>query len=71
MRLIVVEKNGKGKIELTQDELQKIVTDAYQEGLAQSRVECIPVYTTPFYPTNSPYKLEITCKESTANGNIN
>ena len=49
-RVVIVEKNKEGKIELAKDELQKMLDDAYNQGYAdgKSRYETI---TYPSYPT--------------------
>ena len=48
-RVVIVEKNKDGKIELTKDELQKMLDDAYNQGYAdgKSKYETI---TYPSYP---------------------
>ena len=33
-RVVIIEKNKDGKIELTKDELQKMLDDAYNQGYA-------------------------------------
>lgn len=48
-RVVVVEKNKDGKIELTKEELQKMLDDAYTQGYTdgKGRYETI---TYPSYP---------------------
>ena len=48
-RVVVIEKNKDGKIELTKEELQKMLDDAYTQGYAdgKGRYETI---TYPSYP---------------------
>ena len=46
-RVIVIEKNKAGKIELTKDELQKMLDDAYNQGYADGNKK----YDTITYPS--------------------
>ena len=48
-RVVVIEKNKDGKIELTKEELQKMLDDAYTQGYTdgKGRYETI---TYPSYP---------------------
>ena len=48
-RVVVIEKNKDGKIELTKEELQKMLDDAYTQGYTdgKGRFETI---TYPSYP---------------------
>ena len=48
-RVVVIEKNKDGKIELTKEELQKMLDDAYNQGYVdgKGRYETI---TYPSYP---------------------
>lgn len=46
-RVIVIEKNKDGKIELTKDELQKMLDDAYSQGYADGNKK----YDTITYPS--------------------
>ena len=46
-RIVIVEKNREGKIELTKDELQKTLDDAYHQGYADG----ISKYSTITYPS--------------------
>ena len=48
-RVVVIEKNKDGKIELTKEELQKMLDDAYTQGYVdgKGRYETI---TYPSYP---------------------
>jgi hypothetical protein len=48
-RVVVVEKNKDGKIELTKDELQKLLDDAYNQGHADGSKK----YDTITYPSPS------------------
>lgn len=48
-RVIVIEKNKDGKIELTKDELQKMLDDAYNQGYADGKKK----YDTITYPSQS------------------
>ena len=46
-RVVMVEKNKDGKIELTKDELQKMLDDAYSQGYADRS----KMYDTITYPS--------------------
>lgn len=46
-RVIVIEKNKDGKIELTKDELQKMLDDAYRQGYSDGNRK----YDTITYPS--------------------
>lgn len=61
-RVVVVEKNRDGKIELTKEELTKMLDDAYSQGHADgcSRYEVIS-YPSITYPINKPWYTEVTC----------
>ena len=48
-RVIVIEKNKDGKIELTKDELQKMLDDAYSQGYADGNKKYDTI-TYPSYP---------------------
>ena len=46
-RIVIIEKNQDGKIELTKDELQKMLDDAYSQGYADGNRK----YDTITYPS--------------------
>lgn len=48
-RVVIIEKNKDGKIELTKDELQKMLDDAYSQGYADGNKK-YDVLTYPSYP---------------------
>ena len=48
-RVVIIEKNKDGKIELTKDELQKMLDDAYSQGYADGNKK----YDTITYPSPS------------------
>ena len=50
--VVIVEKNKDGKIELTKDELQKMLDDAYNQGYWDGKPWR---YDTITYPHNSPW----------------
>lgn len=50
-RVVVIEKNKDGKIELTKDELQKMLDDAYSQGYADGNKK----YDTITYPSYPNY----------------
>lgn len=47
-RLVVIERNKDGKIELTKEELQKMLDDAYTQGYADGKGK----YDTITYPSH-------------------
>jgi hypothetical protein len=49
-RVVVVEKNKDGKIELTKDELQKMLDDAYNQGYLDGKATKLDTITYPSYP---------------------
>lgn len=72
-RVVIVEKNKDGKIELTKDKLQKMLDDAYNQGYADGRSKYEAI-TYPSYPvwykctndsnTIDADKITITSKEN-------
>jgi len=50
-RVVVIEKNKDGKIELTKEELQKMLDDAYTQGYTdgKGRYETITYPSHPFW----------------------
>lgn len=52
-RVVVIEKNKDGKIELTKAELQKMLDDAYNQGYydGKGRYETITYPSYPYYYT--------------------
>ena len=62
-RVVVVEKNKDGKIELTKEQLQKMLDDAYNQGYSDCNSARYK-YETITYPTVSK-DWKITC---TSNG---
>ena len=48
--VVVIEKNKDGKIELTKDELQKMLDDAYSKGYSDGRATRWDTITYPSYP---------------------
>ena len=65
-RVVVIEKNKDGKIELTKEELQKMLDDAYTQGYTdgKGRYETItyPSYPSWYTTTNTISKDTITLK---------
>ena len=49
-RVIVIEKNKDGKIELTKEELQKMLDDAYAQGYTDGKGRYDTI-TYPSYPS--------------------
>ena len=54
-RVVVIEKNKDGKIELTKEELQKMLNDAYTQGYVdgKGRYETITYPSYPWYTTTA------------------
>ena len=48
--VVVIEKNKDGKIELTKDELQKMLDDAYSKGYSDGKARGWDTITYPSYP---------------------
>lgn len=68
MFVVVVSPNKDGKIELTKEELQKMLDDAYNKGYTEGKLKSWDTITVPSYPAyydnggNIPGKsIEITC----------
>lgn len=69
MFVVVVSPNKDGKIELTKEELQKMLDDAYNKGYIEGKQKSWDTITVPSYPvfycsslSNIPEKhVEITC----------
>lgn len=55
-RVVIIEKNKDGKIELTKDELQKMLDDAYSQGYADGNKK----YDTITYPSYPNWTYEVT-----------
>ena len=59
-RVVVIEKNKSGKIELTKEELQKMLDDAYYQGYTDGKGK----YETITYPSYYPWYVN--CSNSGA-----
>lgn len=59
-RVVIIEKNKDGKIELTKDELQKILDDAYSQGYADGNKK----YDTITYPSYPICTYEVTASNT-------
>lgn len=64
-RIVVIETNKAGKVELTKEELQKMLDDAYNQGYADGNR--FTTVTSPYYPITLPTNIEkdyvtITCQ---------
>lgn len=63
-RVVIIEKNKYGKIELTKEELQKMLDDVYNQGYAdgKGRYETItyPSYPVWYSTTNAESKGSLT-----------
>ena len=65
MRIVVVTETPDKKIMLTKDELQKMLDDAYGQGLADAGRNYPPIVTPSWQYTGHTYidkdKIEVTC----------
>lgn len=50
MFVVVVSPNKDGKIELTKEELQKMLDDAYNKGYTEGKSKTYDTITVPSYP---------------------
>lgn len=64
MLIKVFTKNSNGKIEITPDELKKILDEAYWEGYRSNTITTSWTYNSPSVINNSPYS--ITCDTTKA-----
>ena len=65
----VFSLNKNNKIELTKEQLESLLNEAYYEGMGCSNIY---IYTTPNYHIiNTPYKGNDYITISTGGGNIN
>lgn len=69
MYVVVVNQGQSGKIELTKDELQKMLDDAYSKGYSDGKSDGYRTITVPSYPvyygTEKPSEIDytqITCE---------
>ena len=60
-RVVVIEKNKDGKIELTKEELQKMLDDAYTQGYmdGKGRYETITYPSYPWYVSTTTDKVTL------------
>lgn len=61
-RVVVIEKNKDGKIELTKEELQKMLDDAYTQGYTDGKGR----YDTITYPSH-PWYINTATSATTTN----
>ena len=65
MKPIILKADRDGKILITAEEIEKIVTDVYDEGYRDGRASCPIITTTPELPINvpgsTPWWDHITC----------
>ena len=68
MFVVVVSPNKDGKVELTKEELQKMLDDAYNKGYTEGKLKSYETITVPSYPiyystvANTPGNhIDITC----------
>ena len=69
-RVVVIEKNKDGKIELTKEELQKMLDDAYTQGYVdgKGRYDTITYPSYPWYVTTTTNPNTISADKVTLNG---
>lgn len=60
-RVVVIERNKDGKIELTKEELQKMLDDAYTQGYmdGKGRYDTITYPSYPWYVSTSMDKVTL------------
>jgi len=68
MFVVVLCSNSNGKIELTKEELQKMLDDAYNKGYSEGTLKSYDKISIPSYPIyysnaepNKLEKYEVTC----------
>lgn len=69
-RIVVIEKNENGKVELTKEELQKMLDDAYYQGYSDGKGSNDTI-TYPSYPwtvTNDHSNIHIPMDKVTLKG---
>ena len=59
-RIVIIEKNKDGKIELTKEELQKMLDDAYSQGYSdgKGRYDTITYPSYPWYTTTNTNTID-------------
>lgn len=63
-RVVIIEKNKDGKIELTKEDLQKMLDDAYNQGYFDGKGR----YETITYPSYPWYSSSTSTNKVTLNG---
>jgi len=58
MRPIILKADQDGKLLITVDEIQKMVEDAYNEGVADGKAS-VPAYSDLWQQTTKPYTNQI------------
>ena len=66
MFVVVVSPNKDGKIELTKEELQKMLDDAYNKGYVEGKSKSFDTITVPSYPIMQDW-LRIKCSDENTN----
>ena len=60
MKPIIIKVDSEGKIKITEEELKKIIDDAYNQGYQDYQKNVYITTTHPTQPMN-PYTYEVTC----------
>lgn len=71
-RIVVIEKNENGKIELTKEEIQQMLDDAYYQGYSDGKRSSDAI-THPSYPwpvTCDQSNIHIPMDKVTLKGNV-
>ena len=66
--ILIKEKNGNGKIEITEEELKQIISDAYEQGYEDSKKQNqVPMYISPIpsNPSDNWWDRQIYCGPTT------
>lgn len=66
MFVVVVSPNKDGKIELTKEELQKMLDDAYDKGYTEGKQKAFDTITVASYPVTQDW-LRIKCSDEGTN----
>lgn len=67
-KIFVIKEKDNGKISFTKEELEKLLSEVYEEGVAHGKNY---IHTEPFIPIDpyNPIKYKITCDTSDSNLN--
>ena len=70
MYVVIVTPNKNGKIELTKEELQKMLDEAYSHGYTQGKTDNMSTITVPSWPTQ-PWYSTVTTADNTSHITLN